>query len=1153
MFIEIIKGAIGSGKTFYMLNSIKEKLRESGRKNVIIVPEQFSYAFEKLVVENFGGAGLNNVEVITLSRMVSRYLERRNEKYLTPSGKMMIVYRAVMSLESGSLFYGCAKKPGFVEAVSEIVSEFTEYMITPEILRRKAEITKNNLLKEKLIAIADILEEYLRLTEGNFYDSEEDILALAEYAQESRCFEGYNFWFDSFSVFLPQHYRIMSAFLKTDCEVHVSVCADSGERELYDVNRVIERRLERLAQETGAELFKYETDDICRSIKSGEMAFLLENIDRWSDPGFAPWEEPTKDISLFVCKDLYSEVRHIALSIRKIIMEQGFRYRDIAVVCGNIEGYSHIIEAVFNDFNIPYFSDVQISAAEHPVSMLILSVFDILVENWSYASLFRYLRTGYIYMKNEEGKIMPFEGMGVDLLENYVLKYGIRGKSVWMDDEKWEKAQGGVFGGILENSSEAFTRDEIESINAARKTLIKPFLNLYESVSGRRTVREFAAALFEFLNEIYLFEGLSLKAADFDKDGLRNEAEQLRMIWNVIIETLNQSVVVMGEEKCSREDFAGIIRAGLSAVTVSIIPSGLDRVAVSSVERSRQHDAEIMFIMGAVFGAIPKETLAGGLLTDNDRILLRDELLKDGLEIAADTQKRNDMDRFNFFSTLFGVSEKVYITYPAADTEGNVQRPASIISEFYRVFPNMTTGDNIVKTNDADFLYSPKTAYNYMLANFKRGGLAGDIYRWYEKNLPERLNIIKEAVEYKKNDAGITPENAKKLYEGSRQYSVSRLNEYGKCPFGYFVKYGLKAKEQEIWQIQKFDLGSIMHMAVQMYCEMVDNNAASFEELRNNWINLTDKESRTYAAEIMERIKNKIINGVTRDENKIRYIIMRMQKIVEKSVELVRRSMASGEYAAVCYEQKFRIEIKWNDKEVMVNGVIDRLDMARSEDKKLAELRVVDYKTGKKNFSVVSICNKQDIQLVMYALAAVEMYRSGGIKYAEEGFEPKLRAVVYNHMRDDVVAVKNEEEGERAKIMESRPDGLIVLDKDEDGYDMSAVFRLDEKLLQSKESEIMRVGLKKDETPTEKSQVTSSDAFDILMDYVKKSVIEIDNEIFDGIIKIYPACEGQNKSCDWCAFEEICLYNERFDEKRGLVTKEDEAWEIMKKEVEEDE
>lgn len=1151
--LEVIRGALGSGKSQYVFDKIKEKSAKDGGKNLIIVPEQFSYKTEKAAVQIFGGAGLNDLEVLTFSRLYSRCFAKGEEERLTPSGKRMLVYEALTRVSEENIFYGCKDKPGFAELVADIVTEFNEYLISPEVLRRKAEKIGVKLLAEKLTAVAEILEIYADLTKDRFFDSEEDILRLADYALKSGEFNGYDFWLDEFSVLLPQHYAIIEALLKCGCKLHISVSIDAEESEFYGINRGIIKKLKDLAARLGTEYSEHKTDDVCRSIRSEELRYLKENIDNTTAPDFVLWEEPTKDISLFVGKDLYKEVRHTALMIRRLVMEEGCRWRDIAVACADTEAYSHIIEAVFNDFGIPYFTDMKMPASDHPVALTALSVFDIVLENWSYSAVFQYLRTGYVFFKDDAGTVREISPEGVDLTENYVLKYGIRGKNIWLDDEKWLNSQRGIFDTVLEDyTKDNLGAEELLIINETRGLLIAPFKKLYDRISGRRTVREFAAALFGFFEDICLYDGLQKRAAELDDAGLRNEAEQARKIWNIIIETLDQAVTVMGEEKCGREDFAGIIKAGLSAVEISIIPSGLDRVSVSSVERSRQHEARVMFIMGAVFGAIPKEAAAEGILTDGDRLALKAVLAEDGMEIAADTQLKCEMDRFNFFSTLFKVKDKVFITYPAASAEGETNRPAAIIGEIYKIFPKLTAADDIIAEDETELLYSPKSAYGYMLANYKKGGVSAKIYGWFEKNDPEKLNIIKNAADYKLYDASITAENAARLYGEIGSYSASRINEYGKCPFGYFVKYGLKAKEREIWQIHKFDLGSLMHMAIELYCQRVDNGAESFAELRGNWRKLSNEESEKILSDIINDIKARILGGLTRDENKVSYIMARVKKIVERSAERVRKSLSAGEYAAVCYEKKFRVDIKWKEESVRVNGCIDRLDMAEDSEERTAELRVVDYKTGRKNFSVVSICNRQDMQLVMYAIAAVEMYSAGDIRYAKSDYTPKTRAILYNHMRDDFVLADTEEEGEELKLKNSRPDGLIVLDEDENGEMIpDAAFKMDRHLEEERKSDVIRVDLNQDGTPGRYSQVATSSAFDMICDYVKKAVIETDRDIYSGIIKIYPYCENGENACGMCEFEEICLYNERFDSARELIKDSDEAMEHIKKEVSE--
>lgn len=1152
--LEVIRGAFGSGKTTYILNSIEKRLASGERRNIIIVPEQFSYVAEKEICQKFGGAGLNNVEVITLKRLVSRYLPKRKGNVLTPAGKMMIIYKALANLPEDSIFYGSLKKPGFMERVSDLLTEFMQYMITPEILRDKSEKIENRLLKEKVLAIAEILEEYQKAIEGGFYDSEEDIQKLAEFSENSKCFSECDFWFDEFSLFLPQHYKIIESFLSGGSDVHVAVSVDKDISEIYEVNERILWKLRGVSEKTGVEYSEYKTDDVTRGIKSKELKFLLEKIDKWSTPDFSPWKEETKDISVFISKDIYKEVRHAAMGIRKLIMEEGYRFRDISVVCGDIEGYSHIIEAVFSDYKIPYFADSKLDTANHPVSTLIISAFNILVENWSYPSVLRYLRTGLLTEKTTSGEIFKLDSDSIDLLENYILKYGVRGKGVWLSDEAWEKSQKGLFEDVLgKGKNTGFSDEDIEKINEARKIIVSPFIPLYEKLAGRRTVAEFSRGLFEFLGDINLFETLKLKSEEFQKKGLNNESEQFRMVWNVLLETLEQAVNVMGDEKIKREDFSGLICAGLSASDISIIPSGLDRVAVSGIERSRQHQARVMYILGAISGWVPKETVQNGILGDQERELLNAELQSDGFGIAPESRVGNEIDRFNFFDTLFGVKEKVIISYPSEDPEGNVLRPSSILGEFYKVFPNMKTDDDIIKSREDDFLYSPRSAYQYMLWGKGRNGLSKDIYNWFLEHEPDRLRVLELAKNYKAVDAKITEENAKRLYDDT-DYSITKLGDFGKCPFGYFVRYGLKAKEREIWQLQKFDLGSIMHMAVENYCQRIDNGAEDFETLRGNWLKLTDDESSDLVAEIMGEIQDKITEGMSRDQNKIRYVIMRMTKIMVRTVGLIRKSLTAGEYVSVAYEKRFRVEVKWQDRGVFVRGTVDRIDMAELKEEKIAELRIVDYKTGKKRFSVVDISNKQDIQLVMYAIAAVEMYRSGEIRYQKSDYEPRVRAICYNNMRDDLVKTSlDDADIEKAKVEESVPDGLVLLDlKDGESYDLSAAQRLDGGLLENKTSDVIKIGLtSKGEISKRDSKVVSTDGFSMLMDYVKRSVIEIDDEIFSGVIKICPK-NGNTDPCDWCEFGEVCLYNERFDNKTEGVADEDEAWEKIKKEVRED-
>jgi|GEM_PF-4739896 len=340
-----------------------------------------------------------------------------------------------------------------------------------------------------------------------------------------------------------------------------------------------------------------------------------------------------------------------------------------------------------------------------------------------------------------------------------------------------------------------------------------------------------------------------------------------------------------------------------------------------------------------------------------------------------------------------------------------------------------------------------------------------------------------------------------------------------------------------------------MHWAVCEYCRIVEDGAGDFTELKKKWRELSDEQSRQIIMDVMASAQTRIIGKLNRDQEKVRYLIMRMTKTLQRSSEVIRKSIARGDYAAVCYEQDFRIHIRWGQDSVRVVGTIDRVDLAEDAGQKTADLRVVDYKSGRKDFDIVSICNWQDMQLVVYAVAALELYRTGGLRFARQNYQPRVGGVLYNKLRDDIKTVSPDTADaalEAAKEMKA--DGVVVLDTADGQYLPDAVYKTDKTLLEEgvSESEFIKIKLKKDGLPDAHSKVTSREDFDVLMAYVKKSAVEIDREIYDGKIEIAPALSGGQKACAFCLYNDICLFDGK-----GVQGCKDarEAWEKMKREV----
>ena len=1144
LYLKIIRGGIGAGKSWRSYSLIQAAKEKNPALNmVMVVPDQFSFTAEKAMTERFSGTGPNGIEVLTFSRLTHRYLGKRAKNYMTAAGKRMLVYKALLAAGTGdSPFAGSLDKPGFLGAAADILEEFTRYMVTPAMLTRQAESCTNDILARKLQALGAIYAEFLALTQERFWDSENDPRVLADKILSGDDFQNTCFFFDEFSDFLPQHYLVLAALIQKSRGVCVTLTIPRNpDKQLYKTPLATLGKLEGIARDFGATYIVEQLPDGCRFMRSPEMQHLAENWGAWEEQ--KKYRQPTTDVHLFQARDIYAEVENAAAQILALIREQNYRFRDISLICGDTQAYAHVVEAVFRDAGIPYYTDLTQAVTDHPIITLAMSVFDIQRENWSYDAVFRYIRTGFLYERNGQGAFLPFPQEDGDILENYVLKRGIRGKKMWFS--QWEEAPAGVFGEVLDDKK--YTEEDMEQLNQIRSAIIGPFAAYLKKTAGRRTVREIASAFFDFLTDIHLYEGLQTEVRHLREAGFANEAGQFALVWNMLVEIVEQAVVTMGDEKCGKEDFAAFLRAGLSQCAIRIIPSGVDSVFVGSAERSRQPHVRAIFALGAVHGSMPKELSGEGLLSDADRASLADSL-----PLGEDTKDRREAGEYRLFRLLTAASDGLYVSYPAADVEGTAQRPAQFVWSLMRLFPKLDIADDIITDYPVSRPASAKAAFDLLVRRIAAGKDDGGLLLWFSKSpaWQDKLQILEQARSYRNMQPKIQPQEARELYGETGTYSVSRLNEFGRCPFGYFLKYGLRAREQEVWQTQKFELGSLMHWAVCEYCRVVEDGAKDFTELKSKWRSLTDERSGQIISSVMQAAESRIVSKLKRDQEKVRYLIMRTTKTLKRSSDVIRKSIASGDYAAVCYEQDFRIHIRWGADSVRVIGTIDRIDLAEDTARSVADVRVVDYKSGRKDFDVVSICNWQDMQLVVYAVAALELYQTGALRFARKDYQPRVGGVLYNKLRDDIKQVPvgtADAAAEAAKDMKA--DGLVVLDTAEGQYLPDGIYRTDRSLLQEgvDESGFIKLKLKKDGLPDAYSKVASQEDFNTLMNYVKKSAVEIDRQIHHGRIDIAPALSDGQKACGFCPYQDICLFDGKGTQ--GCVNAK-EAWEKMRKEAE---
>ncbi len=1143
MPMRIIRGAIGSGKADLCLREIEKRHAEDpSRKCVMIVPNHYSYETERKFVERFGGTGLNNIEVLTLRKMAINCLSAADLKYLTPAGKQMLIHKAVNRYcETAEItdagLIASIKKPGFLDVTASLISEMKRYSVTPDMLFESVDkITENAPLKNKIAALGAIYNMYSGFVEkSGCTDSEDDIKRLAEYIQTSGGFGADTYvWFAKFDELTPNQLGVIEALLSRN--VNVTVCVNYPENDdgTYAQMRNMYLRLEEMSSLYGGCETVPLSGRLCH-IKSRELRFLIEN---WNNSR-AVFDEGTRDISLFEGRDAYEEVEYAAGRIVDLAREDGFRFKDIAVLCGDADEYRYIVETVFAEYGIPFFTDSTIVLSDHPIALQILSLFDIFEDDWSYESVFAYLRAGFIYEKSEGG-YLPLDQNKIDALENFVLRCGIRGQSKWLGETAWKRS-----GNLLSAAFGAEEETDADCFDDLRAEITAPIAAFKDATSRRRTAREHAEALFDYFESVNLYAGLKFRTGQLREDGMLNEAEQFTQIWNLLLDVINQTVVTVGDEKMNRAEFGEYIRAGLAKCEIRTIPSGIDRVYVGNVERSSESSVRAMFVIGAIGGTFPDERGDEGFLSNRDRGEMEEVC---GIRLAPDTKKKMEKQYFKVYRAMCAVTERLFLSYPLQNSEGRAQRASRMILDIHRKFPKLAIFDLLPDTAEKIYISSPKATIHKMLIN-KSGGAARSpvweaAYEWYKKSgeWDGMLSLLESAGRFAARDISLDGALAKRLYEGKGAYSASRLNAYAKCPFGYFIKYGIGAYERQEWEITPADVGSYAHEVIKRFCEKVEEGAKTDSEKLDRWRGLrsADEEGTAPAREeilnkIIETTRENMLSSVTRDKERTASIFSRMGKTISHAAKIVHMSFKNGRYAEDGLERDFELELGGG---VKVKGIIDRLDLY-NEENGAARVRVIDYKTGQNAFDVVDVYNGIDMQPVIYAIAARELVRE------DTGKTPDVTGIYYNKVRDDFEKLKYGDGADKADIKHSkarRLDGVTFVDSDGDNR---VIYDMDSSLLDGGESEFLNISAKNGEIVQSDSIHTRAE-IEGLMKTVGEGIEKTDRDIKSGNISLSPYTAGKSSACDYCDYKKACAFD--YD-KRGARNREGDkaaVWEMMK-------
>lgn len=1134
MSLRYIYGRAGSGKSSFCLFDIKREIEQGNeRPLVLLVPEQFSFQCEKKIIEVLGEAGAFRVQVLSFKKMAEKVFNQvggMSRKHMNSAGRSMLIY-SIMEKNRDKLhvFKKASKNQGFIAEISELITEFKRYSITPEQIMDCINSIEDLNLKTKLSDVYLIFSDFERSMDKKYIDAEDDLTILGYKLDDCEIFNGAYIWMDEFSSFTPQEYRIIEKLFIKAKKINIALCSDGTNNELFIPVKNTEERLNKIIQNLGIKYDKpvWLNKESVRFKHNDELSHMEKYL--FSYP-YKQYEKKTESISIFRALNSYSEVEETAAEIVRLCRDKGIKYRDIAVVSGDLESYESIIRAIFSEYGISYFIDKKNKIINSPLIVLIISVLEIITKNWSYETVFRYLKTGLLNMEQGE----------VDLLENYVLANGIKGKR-WTIEEKWDNPL------HFDYSSSEISEEEaiyIERVNKTRYEAALPLINLSNKIKGRKTVIEITKALYEFICEINIPETIEKLILSFENNGQMDRAAEYKQVWDIIVEIMEQMVQVIGDEAVSLDEYTKILNSGFQDYEIGIIPPAIDQVLVGSIQRLKSHEISVLFILGTNDGVFPSLSINDGVLTDEDRIAL----INSGLEVSRDSKSLAFEEQFLIYSTLTRADEYLRLSFPAADFEGKTKRPSIIISRLKKIFKGLTEFSNIIKDNSEDARLKDITSKEPLLnkvitelGHENDSQVLNSILNWYYTNEPWKSRLINGAKGYNYNNSiKIKDTNKiKDLYGKNLNISVSRLEKYVDCPFSYFVQYGLKAGERKVFKLAAPDIGSLMHEALFCFSNSLKENGKTWIEMDETWA-----EERI--SQVVEDIVNNSTGSILKSSKRYSFIEENVKKTLKRSVALIALHIKRGEFVPVGYEMSFGngadfppISMKLDSGE-MVNliGKIDRVDMLQRDGE--TYIRIIDYKSGNKEFKITDIYYGLQMQLLIYLDAILTEIS----KRLNQNVIPG--GVMYFRLDDPIIKTSGEV-GEAeifSGIMKAlKMNGLIL-------KNISVINSMDSEI--SGTSDILPVSINKDSSISNRSSCVDYSQFEVLRNYVKTLAKKNCSEILNGNVEIKPYKKKGVTSCRYCSFSAICQFEEGVKGNKYRILKdkkEEELWKLLEDEA----
>ena len=1080
--LHLILGKAGTGKTAAIIEKIRDAVsrRESGQ--FMIVPEQYSHEAERELCEKCGDTLSLYAEVFSftgLARRIRSQLGGGAAEYLDKGGRLLCMSLALGSVGSRLKVYSAAeRKSELQEMLLSAIDELKTACISSETLSEAAE-NCDDALGDKLRDLVLIYEAYEAVVANGHADPADMLTLLADQIPASELGNGTNVYIDGFIDFTMQEQNVITALLAKGADVTVCLTVDSmeGDNEIFEISRRAGRSLIAAAKEKNV-AYSIEVSDKEWN-KDASLGFYGDNLFSYTSEKF----NGECHVSICSAGSVTGECEFAAARALELVREKGCRWRDIAVAVRGFDDYAGVLSNVFEQYGVPLFVSGRKELLYKPLPLMIGLAYEICAKGWEVDDVISYMHTG----------LTGLDRADCDLLEGYIFKWQLRA-SAWLRKDDWHQHPDGYRGEYDEES-----RERLRKINAARRRLSAPLIAFQQRSGEAHTAEEQCAALSGLFADMKLPEQLEKRAEVLANAGREELAQEYAQLWDIIVSALEQTAAILTDRQTDRDEFGKLFSVMLSKYDIGTIPVSLDRVSAGDFDRMRRRSIKHLIVLGASDSRLPQSGGKGGAFTELERRRLSE------LDICLGASE--DGELWREFSLIYNCltlpSETLSLCYSLTDDEGQPLHPSFVFNRAQALF------DLKNESLDLDELrLSAESPALMMAGHAMRGGNAKEraARDYFLREKSERMETLKKASELTR---GRLSERAVKALYGERvKLSASKIDKFASCKFAYFCQYGLKAEVYEPAGFKPPEIGTFMHYVLENMAKEVKEKGG-FKKVDDTEIGkITDKYVELYVHEKLNDFNEKSARFV--------YLFKRLCRDVRSVAADTASELRRSDFAPLDFELNFAdadkfkpIELGDGEQSMTLTGIADRVDGWLHKGK--LYLRVVDYKTGRKKFSMSDVYYGMGLQMLLYLFA---LQSDGEALYGEE-IVPA--GVMYQPARNAVLSADSdldEEEAAKERNKALRRSGLVLRD--------------DEVINAWENGEDKRyIPVKfKSGAPAEED-VASLERLGKLSEHIRKTLAEMASQLHRGNIAADPYYRGQQENaCLNCDYFDACHFSD---------------------------